>query len=101
MHDDVSGGERLENAGPDGNDGPDSTNGNTGSPSQREPQTARPRRPLVTVQLVPGQSAGGPLVNLSGQVIGIDLAGTAHGTSITSYAIPINEALAVARQLRH
>jgi S1-C subfamily serine protease len=54
----------------------------------------------TTAQLVPGQSAGGPLVNLSGQVIGIDLAGSAHGTSITSYAIPIDEALAVARQLR-
>ena len=31
----------------------------------------------TTAQLVPGQSAGGRLVNLSGQVIGIDLAGLA------------------------
>ena len=54
----------------------------------------------TTAQLIPGQSAGGPLVNLSGQVIGIDLTGSAHGASITSYAIPINEALAVARQLK-
>ena len=47
MHDDVSGGEQLENAGLDGNDGPGGTNGNTGSPSKREPETAGPRRPLV------------------------------------------------------
>jgi hypothetical protein len=61
MHDDVSGGQR-ENAGPDGNDGPRGTNGNTGppsqregntgSPSQREPETARPRRPLVIAAFV-------------------------------------------------
>lgn len=55
----------------------------------------------TTARLVPGQSAGGPLVNLSGQVLGIDPAGSAHGTSITSYAIPMNEVLAVARQLKH
>ena len=54
----------------------------------------------TAAQLVPGRSAGGPLVNLSGQVIGIDLAGSARGTSITSCAIPINEALALARQLK-
>jgi hypothetical protein len=52
MHDDVSGGEQLENAGPDGNDGPGGTNGNTGSPSQREPETARSRRPLVIAAFV-------------------------------------------------
>ena len=40
MHNDVTGGEQLENAGPDGNDGPGGTNGNTGSPSQREPAGA-------------------------------------------------------------
>ena len=55
----------------------------------------------TTAPLAPGQSAGGPLVNLSGQVIGLDLTGSVHGTSITSYAIPINEALAVARHLEH
>jgi len=54
----------------------------------------------TTAQVIPGQSAGGPLVNLSGQVIGIDLTGSAHGASITGYAIPINEALAFARQLK-
>ena len=51
MHDDVSGGQR-ENAGPNENDRPDGTNGNTGPPSQREPETARPRRPLVIAAFV-------------------------------------------------
>jgi S1-C subfamily serine protease len=55
----------------------------------------------TTAQIIPGQSAGGPLVNLSGQLIGIDLTGSAQSTSATSYAIPVNDALAVARQLRH
>lgn len=54
----------------------------------------------TTAQFVSGQSAGGPLVNLSGQVIGIDLTGLARGASITGYTVPINEALAVARQLK-
>jgi S1-C subfamily serine protease len=54
----------------------------------------------TTARLIPGQSDGGPLVNLSGQVIGIDLTGSAHGASITGYAIPTNEALAVARHLK-
>lgn len=55
----------------------------------------------TTAQLIPGQGAGGPLVNLSGQVIGIDLTGSARGASVTGYAVPINEALAVAAQLKH
>jgi S1-C subfamily serine protease len=55
----------------------------------------------TTAQVFPGQSAGGPVVNLSGQVVGIDLSGSAHGASITSYAVPINEALQVARDLKH
>ncbi len=55
----------------------------------------------TTAQVIPGQSAGGPLVNLSGQVIGIDLTGSARGATVTGYAIPVNEALTVARQLKH
>src|SRR5450755_343307 len=54
----------------------------------------------TTAQLIPGQSAGGPLVNLSGQVIGIDLTGSVRGATVTGYAVPVNEALAVARQLK-
>lgn len=54
----------------------------------------------TTAEVIPGQSAGGPLVNLSGQVIGIDLRGSARAARVTSYAIPVNDALAVARQLK-
>ena len=42
---------------------------------------------------------GGPLVNLNGQVIGITVAGDGTGLKINGYAMPINQALAVARQL--
>jgi S1-C subfamily serine protease len=52
--------------------------------------------------LQPGDS-GGPLVNASGEVIGIDTAASSgfqlqSGTS-ESFAIPINEALSIARQM--
>jgi S1-C subfamily serine protease len=54
----------------------------------------------------PGDS-GGPLVNTAGQVIGIDTAGssssspseTAQTTATEAFAIPINEALAIADQI--
>ena len=42
---------------------------------------------------------GGPLVNLNGQVIGITVAGDGTGLTINGYAMPINQALAVARQI--
>jgi len=42
---------------------------------------------------------GGPLVNLNGQVIGITIGGSGSGLDITGYAIPINTALAVAKQI--
>jgi len=51
------------------------------------------------VQSSPATEIGGPLVNLNGQVIGITLAGSGSGVNITNYAMPINQALAVARQL--
>jgi len=54
----------------------------------------------TTAQIIPGPGAAGPLVNLSGQMMGIDLTGSAQGTSTTSYAIPVNEALAVASRLK-
>jgi S1-C subfamily serine protease len=54
----------------------------------------------TSAQVLAGQSAGGPVVNLSGQVVGIDLSGSAHGADVTSYAVPVNEALQVARQLK-
>jgi S1-C subfamily serine protease len=55
----------------------------------------------TTAQVLAGQRAGGPVVNLSGQVVGIGLPSAAPGAGVTSYAVPINEALQVARQLKH
>jgi S1-C subfamily serine protease len=42
---------------------------------------------------------GGPLVDLNGKVIGITIGGLRTGLHITGYAIPINTALADARQI--
>lgn len=42
---------------------------------------------------------GGPLVNLNGQVIGVTVAGGGTGLTINGYAMPINQALAIARQI--
>ena len=52
-----------------------------------------------TTRVQPGEETGGPLVNLSGQVIGIDVAGAGSGLHHVGFAVPINEALAVARQI--
>jgi hypothetical protein len=54
-----------------------------------------------SAQFSSGQSAGAPVVNLSGQVMGIELAGSAQRANITSYAVPINQALTIAEQLKH
>lgn len=40
-------------------------------------------------------------VSTSSTVMGIELAGWAQGADITSYAVPINQALTIARQLKH
>ncbi|MFI5062931.1 MAG: trypsin-like peptidase domain-containing protein [Streptosporangiales bacterium] len=53
-----------------------------------------------TTRVLAGEETGGPLVNLSGQVIGVDLAGAGTGLKSTGYAVPINEALAAARQMQ-
>ena len=42
----------------------------------------------------------GPLVNLSGQVVGINVAGAGSGLHHTGFAVPMNEALAVAKQIQ-
>jgi S1-C subfamily serine protease len=42
---------------------------------------------------------GGPLVNLTGQVIGVIVGGYGTGLHIVAYAIPINTALAVAARI--
>jgi S1-C subfamily serine protease len=55
---------------------------------------------VSTARVVAGEETGGPLVNLSGQAIGINVAGTGSGLHHTGFAVPINEALAVARQIQ-
>lgn len=45
--------------------------------------------------------SGGPLLDSSGQVIGMDTATTAgYGKTVSGYAIPINRALSIADQIR-
>jgi S1-C subfamily serine protease len=53
----------------------------------------------TTAQVRPGQETGGPLVGLTGEVIGIDVAGTGTGLTSAGYAIPINQALSIARSI--
>ncbi len=55
---------------------------------------------VSTAQVAPGEETGGPLVSLSGQVIGVSVAGTGRGLRHTSFAVPIDTALAVARQIQ-
>jgi S1-C subfamily serine protease len=51
------------------------------------------------LQSPPAAEIGGPLVNLNGQVIGITLAGAGHGLDISGFAMPINQALAIAARI--
>lgn len=51
------------------------------------------------LQSVPTTEIGGPLVNLNGQVIGITVAGAGTGLKVSGYALPINQVLAIARQI--
>jgi S1-C subfamily serine protease len=51
------------------------------------------------LQTAMDSAIGGPLVNLNGQVIGIIIGGSGSGLQIVGYAIPINTALAVAKQI--
>ena len=53
-----------------------------------------------SLQSLPGEETGGPLVNLSGQAIGITVAGAGSGLHCTGFAVPINEALAVAKSIQ-
>jgi len=55
---------------------------------------------VSTTRVLPVEEIGGPLVNLSGQTVGIDVGGTGSGLNHTGFAVPINEALAVARQIQ-
>jgi S1-C subfamily serine protease len=51
------------------------------------------------LQASPVTEIGGPLVNLNGQVIGITVGGQGSGLRISGYAMPINQALAIATQI--
>ncbi len=51
------------------------------------------------LQSVSAGEIGGPLVDLVGQVIGITVADGGTGTKLSGYAMPINQALTIARQL--
>jgi S1-C subfamily serine protease len=53
-----------------------------------------------SLQSLPSEETGGPLVNLSGQVIGITVAGAGSPLHYTGFAVPINEALAVAKSIQ-
>jgi S1-C subfamily serine protease len=55
---------------------------------------------VSTARVAAREEAGGPLVNLSGQAIGINVAGTGSGLHHTGFAVPINEALAVAKSIQ-
>jgi S1-C subfamily serine protease len=54
---------------------------------------------LSILQSQPAAEIGGPLVDLNGQVIGIMMAGAGNGLDISGYAMPINQALAIAAQI--
>jgi hypothetical protein len=54
---------------------------------------------VSSARVMAGEETGGPLVNLSGQAIGINVAGMGSGLHHTGFAVPINEALAVAQQI--
>jgi S1-C subfamily serine protease len=51
------------------------------------------------MQSAQDSAIGGPLVNLNGRVIGITVGGSGSGRDVIAYAIPINTALAIARQI--
>jgi S1-C subfamily serine protease len=54
----------------------------------------------IAADLQPGDS-GGPLVNTAGQVVGIDTAAAtgSHSSDAEGFAIPINDAIAISRQI--
>ena len=55
---------------------------------------------VSTTRVVAGEETGGPLVNLSGQAVGINVAGAGSGLHHTGFAVPIDEALAVAKRIQ-
>ncbi len=53
----------------------------------------------VTSLTQPGEEIGGPLFNLSGQVLGINIAAKPHSPQGDGYVVPIDGALRIARQI--
>jgi S1-C subfamily serine protease len=54
----------------------------------------------VTSLDLPGDEVGGPLLNLSGQVLGVDIAARApHAPGGDGYAVPIDSALRIAQEI--
>ena len=54
----------------------------------------------VTSLNLPGDEVGGPLFNLSGQVLGVDIAASApHPRGDDGYAVPIDSALRIAQEI--
>ena len=51
-------------------------------------------------RVVAGEETGGPLVNLSGEAIEINVARTGSGLRHTGFAVPIDTALAVAKRIQ-
>ena len=52
----------------------------------------------VNADIVPGDS-GGPLLNAGGQVVGMDTAASSGSSQTVGYAIPIAQALSIAKQI--
>jgi serine protease Do len=77
----------------DGSDGSDFGNGSDGSSSSPSDPSEEQLTDLFQTDAAinPGNS-GGPLVNLDGQVVGIDTAVAGDGAQNIGFAIPINDA---------
>ncbi len=55
---------------------------------------------VSTARVRPGEEPGSPLVNLSGQAVGINVAGSGTGLHHTGFAVPIDTSLAVAKRIQ-
>jgi S1-C subfamily serine protease len=55
---------------------------------------------VSTARVRPGEETGSPLVNLSGQAVGINVAGAGSGLHHTGFAVPIDTALAAAKRIQ-
>ncbi len=93
----ISGLSRGVTAGEDGSSGDDSGgmdfgNGSSGSSSADDPSEEQLTDLFQTDAAINPGNSGGPLVNLDGQVVGIDTAVAGDGAQNIGFAIPINDA---------